>query len=155
MTKTHKLLCYAIWFGFPLTLAVFSYVGLTQNTIPTTSRILPLHMVFFTIVLASTGFSIFLSSKLYTSVDVYRHPLLVKLFAKNNNRQIGDANFTIYFQLYTIALACAETCSLFGLVSLLITGNISFFFIMIALSLIGWIPAYPKLSKLEKLFMEI
>lgn len=155
MTKTHKLLCYAIWFGFPLTLALFIYIGLTQNTIPTTARIVPLHMIFFTIGLASTGFSIFLTSKLYTAVDIYRHPLLVRMFAKNNYRQIGDANFTIYFQLYTITLACAETCSVFGLVSLLITGNISFFFIMIALALIGWIPAYPKLSKLEKLFMEI
>jgi len=155
MTKTHKLLCYAIWFGFPLTLVIFIFVGLTQNTIPTTDQILPLHMILFCIGLASTALSIFLSSKLYTSSEIYRNPLLVKLLGKNTDIQFGNANFSIYFQLYTITLACAETCSLFGLISMLITGNRSFFFIMVALSLIGWIMAYPRLSKLEKIFMEI
>ncbi len=155
MTKTHKLLCNVIWFSFPLTLAVFIFVGLNQRTIPITDQILPLHMIFFTIGLASTALSIFLSSRLYTHAEIYRQPLLLKIFGKTTDTQIGNTNFSIYFQLYTITLACAETCSLFGLISMLITGNKYFFIIMVALSLIGWIMAYPKLTKLEKIFMEI
>jgi len=152
MTKKLRLLCYAIWGAFPLTLLLFLFVGLSDSTLPFTSRIENLHMILFGMGIAVTGISILISTKIYSGSDIYKNRFLLSLLTKKGIPQIGDANFSLYFSMYILSLALAETCSLWGMVGFIIKGNFSFFGIMTGLALIGWAMAFPKLVKLEKIF---
>ena len=140
--RKFRRLLFLAWATVPMTKAGYLFIGLLAVK-KYSDEYLPLNFLFLGLGFLCCMASYLFYKKIFSNPKMYENKVVV-WFASNTMQNGVPSVGMLRFTLLLIGLGMAETAATFGLVGFLMTSNLQFFLIMLAMSLLTWAAESPR-----------